>query len=68
MTTRAPSEILDLPMAERGLLALKRAVKRAIAEHARDGLPIYVWENGKVVEIPSDRLLDELTDLQGRLT
>jgi hypothetical protein len=43
-------------MPERGLMALKAAVKKALEEHAREGLPIYVWFDGKVVEIPPDEL------------
>jgi hypothetical protein len=48
-----------LPISERGLIALKTAAKKAIEEHARQGLPIYVWRDGKVVEIPPDHLAAE---------
>jgi hypothetical protein len=48
-----------LPISERGLIALKTAAKKAIEEHARQGLPIYVWRDGKVVEIPPDQLAAE---------
>ncbi len=51
-----PLNVLELPMPARGLMALKVAVKKAIEEHAREGLPIYVWRDGKVVEIPPDEL------------
>jgi hypothetical protein len=44
---------------ERGLIALKAAIKKAIEEHAREGLPIYVYGAGKIVEIPPDRLAAE---------
>ncbi len=47
---------LELPIAERGLRALKTAVEKVIVEHARKGMPIYVWRDGKVVEIPPDEL------------
>jgi hypothetical protein len=53
---KEPPNVLELPMPERGLMALKVAVKKAIAEHARQELPIYVWRDGKVVEIPPDEL------------
>jgi hypothetical protein len=53
---KEPPKVLELPMPERGLIALKVAVKKAIEEHAREGLPIYVWRDGKVVEIPPDEL------------
>lgn len=32
-------------------MALKAAVRKAAAEHLRNGTPVYVWENGKVVDI-----------------
>jgi hypothetical protein len=54
--TKPPSSIVELPIAERGLMALKVAVKKIIKQHAREGLPIYTWRDGKVVEIPPDEL------------
>jgi len=53
---KEPPKVVEIPMPERGLIALKVAVKKAIEEHAREGLPIYVWRDGKVVEIPADEL------------
>ena len=29
----------------------------ALKEHKRLGLPIHVWKNGKVVEIPADEIV-----------
>jgi hypothetical protein len=49
---KEPSNVVELPMPDRGLLALKVAVKKAIEELAREGLPIYVSRDGHVVEIP----------------
>jgi len=37
--------------------ALQIAVAKALAEHKRAGDPIYVWEKGKVVRIPSHRII-----------
>jgi len=54
--TKPPSNVLDLPLEERAEMALKAAVEKVIAEHARQGLPIYIWDNGRVVEIPADVL------------
>jgi hypothetical protein len=56
---KEPPNVVELPMSERGLMALKVAVKKAIEEHAREGLPIHVWRDGKVVEIPPDELRAE---------
>jgi hypothetical protein len=49
-------KLLDLPLEERALLALKSAVKKAIAERSRQGLPVYIWSGGKVVELAARRL------------
>ena len=48
-------KILDLPLEERALMALKDGVKKAIAERRRLGLPVYVWSEGRVVDISSAR-------------
>ena len=36
--------------------ALRKAVAEAIAEHRRNGVPIAIWRNGKVVRIPPDQI------------
>lgn len=36
--------------------ALKRAVAKAIAEHKRNGIPIAIWRDGKVVRIPAAKI------------
>ena len=51
-----PSNILDLPLEERALLALRAAVENAIEEHAREGLPMYIWRDGRVVAVPAEEL------------
>jgi len=53
---KEPPNVLELPMPERGLVALKAAVKKAIEEHTQEGLPIYIWRDGRVVEVPPDEL------------
>ena len=40
-------------------MALKAAVEKVIVEHARQGLPIYVWRDDKVVAIPPEELRAE---------
>ncbi len=37
--------------------ALKEAVAEAIAEHRRNGVPIAIWRNGKVVVVPPDQIM-----------
>ena len=47
----------SLPLlAYRAEEALRKAVAEAIAEHRRNGVPIAIWRNGKVVRIPADRI------------
>jgi hypothetical protein len=46
-----PNNLRELPIEKRALLALRAAVKRAKAEHKREGVPFYVWRNGKVVDV-----------------
>ncbi len=54
--TKPPANVIDLPLEERAAMALKAAVEKVIAEHARQGLPIYIWRDGRVVEVPPDEL------------
>ena len=51
-----PPDILELTLAERGLLALKEAVDEVIEERVREGLPLYIWRDGKVVAVPPKEL------------
>ena len=54
--SKPSTNILELPLSERGLLALKAAVENAIEEHAREGLPMYIWRDGEVVAVPAEEL------------
>jgi hypothetical protein len=44
-------DVLQLPIEERAEIAFKVAVAKAIDEHARLGLPVYIWRNRKVVKL-----------------
>jgi len=44
-------EILQLPIEKRAEIAFKVAVAKAIDEHTRLGLPVYIWRNSKVVKL-----------------
>ena len=49
---RKPSkDVLRLPLEKRAEIAFKIAVAKAIDEHACLGLPVYIWRNGRVVEL-----------------
>jgi len=49
--TKPPANVLALPLEERAEMALRGAVEKVIVEHARQGLPIYIWREGRVVEL-----------------
>ncbi len=54
--TKLPTNIVELPLSERGLMALKAAVEKVIDEHVREGLPMYIWRDGQVVAVPAEEL------------
>jgi hypothetical protein len=62
--TKPPANVLELPLEKRAEMALKAAVEKVIVEHARQGLPIYIWRDGEVVKISGDELQLESTRLQ----
>lgn len=43
-------------LAYRAEEALRKAVAEAIAEHRRNGVPIAIWRDGRVVHIPADQI------------
>ncbi|HEV1993022.1 MAG TPA: hypothetical protein VGR03_01715 [Candidatus Acidoferrum sp.] len=48
--------VLDLPLEERAVMALNSAIEEVIKEHAREGLPLYIWRDGQVVTVPAEEL------------
>lgn len=48
-----PEILKDRPRVQK---ALRDAVQRALRIHKLMGVPIVVWENGKVVEIPPEQI------------
>jgi hypothetical protein len=48
--------VLELPLIDRAFMALKAAVEKVMEEHARNGIPIYIWRDGKVVDISAEEL------------
>jgi hypothetical protein len=48
--------VLRLPLHKRAEIAFKIAVAKAIDEHARLGLPVYIWRDGRVVELSPDEV------------
>ena len=51
-----PPNVLELPLIDRAFMALKAAVEKVMEEHARNGLPIYVLRDGKIVDISAEEL------------
>jgi hypothetical protein len=49
-------EVLKLPLERRAEVAFKVAVAKAIEEHTRLGLPVYVWRNGRVVKLSPSKV------------
>ena len=62
--TKPPPNVLELPLEQRAEMAFKAAVEEVIVEHARQGLPIYIWREGKVVELSPEELRAESARLQ----
>ena len=42
---------------KRMLRAMRSALREAALAHKREGLPMVIWENGKVKEISADEFL-----------
>lgn len=57
---KPPPNVLELPMEIRVEMAMKAAVERLIEEHAREGRSIFIWQDGKVVEITAEELRADL--------
>lgn len=53
---KPPTNVLDLPLLDRAQMAMKAAIEKVIEEHAREGLPLYLWRDGKVVAVPAEEL------------
>ncbi len=61
-----PANLFELPLSTRAKMALEDAVEKVIDEHIRRNLPIYIWREGKVAEIPPHELSDLHPDLSKR--
>lgn len=62
--TKPPANILELPLAQRAEMALRAAVENVVEEHVRDGRPLYIWRDGKVVEVSAQELREQSTRTQ----
>jgi hypothetical protein len=62
---RASKSVLRLPLEKRAEMAFREAVDEVIDEHARLGLPLHVWRNGKVVALSAQEVRDQTESIQG---
>ena len=56
MNKNIRKNLRKLSLAVRAEKAFKEAVANAITEHKRVGVPITIWHDGKVVQIPPDQI------------
>lgn len=49
--------ITEAEVMERIDKGIRRAVARALLKHKKEGWPIVIWRDGKVVEIPANEIL-----------
>jgi len=40
-----------MPLLDKTEVAMKKAVKKVVAQHKKDGRPLTVWKNGKVKKV-----------------
>lgn len=59
MTKPNPNPV-ELSLHERAALAMKTAIEKLKIDHAHRGLPLYIWQDGKVVEVSAEQLTKEL--------
>jgi hypothetical protein len=60
---KPPANVLELPLHVRAEMALNAAVEKLIVEHARTGLPLYMWRDGKGVEMPLDEMRERAAQI-----
>jgi hypothetical protein len=63
---RVSKHVLRLPLEKRAEMAFKEAVEEVIEEHARLGMPLHVWQNGKVVGLAAREILHDPAIAQGK--
>ena len=53
---KPPPNVLELPLHERACMAMQAAVEGVILEKAAKGGTLFIWRDGKVVEVASDEV------------
>jgi len=47
----------EIDILQRFDIGIRRGVAKALAEHKRLRQPIFIWENGKVVKVPPEKII-----------
>jgi hypothetical protein len=55
-----------MPLEKRAEMAFKEAVEEVIDEHARLGLPLHIWQNGKAVGLSARQIRHHSAVTQGK--
>jgi hypothetical protein len=58
--TKPNSNPVELSLHDRAALAMKTAIEKLKIDHARRGLPLYIWEDGRVVVVSAEQLKADL--------
>ena len=45
-----------LSMQDKAEVAMKVAVRKVVADHKKTGRPLAIWKNGRVVNVPADKI------------
>ena len=53
--SKPPKSVLRLPLEKRAEIAIKAAVAKAVDEQMRLGLPVYIWRDGRVVDLSAEQ-------------
>ena len=53
--SKPSKDVLRLPIEKRAEIAFKVAVAKAIDEHTRLGIPVYIWRNSRVVKLSPNK-------------
>ena len=53
--SKPSKDVLRLPIEKPAEIAFKVAVAKAIDEHTRLGLPVYIWRNSRVVKLSPNK-------------
>ena len=48
-----------MPLEVRAEMAMKAAFEGVVQEHIRNGLPLYIWRDGKVVAVSPEELKEQ---------